>query len=690
MKNTKLIIIYLLLFITGKAQQSLDINLFSPLLVPGSRNIQFELTDAANLEVFVVYGKNEHTLRSISSFSEASSRNLPRGKAMLRNGRTSQIVECNFIFPHKFHNRTPNRHAFALRHFEQDASLRMQGYLTQSELTTLPFMLLASAPFGVTIPPSSVDLNPLVIEKGECVYFKVFRRYGQGRNRQEQSSPVQSLRMPDSYNIAIAGDSFASGEGAPDKAFNAFSNLPQWTNADCHRSSKSGITRAVKYFIHKHPEVAVDFASAACSGARIEELHEEIEGTSSGVSVSMNQFKQLHHTLIEVRKHDQINLLLMSIGGNNAEFALFVTSFIYLPNNINDLPESFFDQLEDLINQSGLLYENLDDDINDLLGSPRPYIGICTYPDPTNGPFGRCGCSNDFSQNMHYYCATLENSCPVSDTREYETLSNRLLKPLNRNIRRSANNLGWNIIDVENMAGEHGLCNCDEPYFNTLLSSILTQNDEKGTAHPNSQGYKKIYRDKVYNFIHERYEDYFALYTFATILGTLEPPAPCNSNQEIFRRDSIKFQSVNFRAVQIQEQLKRSKQLKTILLKIKSGKEFVNDGIILNSLQNQNSHELANSITFKKLLTDDSLKTIIMNLPEFKKDKPNIITARHTRIKPTINPNLSRWINNQKTLLEGREWKNLVQKTKVDADQSPTAPKGDEAYDILLDSLYNY
>jgi hypothetical protein len=38
----------------------------------------------------------------------------------------------------------------------------------------------------------------------------------------------------------------------------------------------------------------------------------------------------------------------------------------------------------------------------------------------------------------------------------------------------------------------HGVCNCDDPYFNTIGASLAIQGDVFGTMHPNREGHKQF------------------------------------------------------------------------------------------------------------------------------------------------------------------------------------------------------
>jgi hypothetical protein len=171
-----------------------------------------------------------------------------------------------------------------------------------------------------------------------------------------------------------------------------------WGDELCHRSKKSGLVRGVKKFILYNPETAIDYLHVACSGASAIDLFKRLQPSSrlgDNRTVAQTQFDFLRNELIGARGHDQIHLLIMSIGGNDVGFGEVVVNYVIEPRNI--VAEDFLSDLESGINTSieslESLYENIDAHINNDLGDKPPIVGICTYPNPTRGPWGRCGCS---------------------------------------------------------------------------------------------------------------------------------------------------------------------------------------------------------------------------------------------------------------------------------------------------------
>lgn len=89
----------------------------------------------------------------------------------------------------------------------------------------------------------------------------------------------------------------------------------------------------------------------------------------------------------------------------------------------------------------------------------------------------------------------LENN--VADN-EWDYVYQHVFKKLNRKIAEAVAANGWDLVDVSDRAIRKGVCNCTG-YFNTVGQSILSQGDASGTMHPNTTGFREIYRDPLYN-----------------------------------------------------------------------------------------------------------------------------------------------------------------------------------------------
>src|SRR5690606_31466177 len=123
------------------------------------------------------------------------------------------------------------------------------------------------APPGVQLPrriDPRFHRNPLKIEHGTSVYYRWRREDGS----QARTGDVHAFAMPHPLVIAVMGDSYGSGEGAPEGESTFFTQVG-WDDRDSHRSDRSGQRRAVVQFMSKHPELWVEFEHVGISGATL-------------------------------------------------------------------------------------------------------------------------------------------------------------------------------------------------------------------------------------------------------------------------------------------------------------------------------------------------------------------------------------------------------------------------------------
>lgn len=145
--------------------------------------------------------------------------------------------------------------------------------------------------------------------------------------------------------IAILGDSFGSGEGAPEKS-PAFPWIQDHHNGElCHRSAVSGQELAVRKYIKDNPTLAIRYYNVACSGAvsgQIMTDRQYIEIDGKPVAAPLPQAKQLERWLQRESICStasatattvpgmacQIDLAIMSIGGNDMDFSTIVKAYL--------------------------------------------------------------------------------------------------------------------------------------------------------------------------------------------------------------------------------------------------------------------------------------------------------------------------------------------------------------------------
>ena len=480
--------------------QSADV--FDEPLVNGERALRFHVNTANvapdQLDVTVFYSPVRGRLDNLANGA------LPRGTPILKEHPTlSGVLAAEFVFPHPDCATDPNRWLYIKEKVAGGAIVTYDS--VESQVTSSAGFLgwpiyFTTWPVNRPAANSPLDINPVVHERDTCIFYRVrVKRNG----TVTFTSPVRSFRMPDTYNIAIAGDSYGAGEGAPRDNFElGGNNADMWSHNDCHRSRRSGLLKAVKNFIHDHPSVAVDYVHTACSGAWIRNLttDEQEAGAIDFSEPHPVQFDIVQNELLgsENQFHKELNLLLLSTGGNNAGFARYVIDYIILPGNSADNSEeqgTIDNDLAALAPELEALNENIQSRF------PTAKVALSTYPDPTNGPRGLCGTApGPVEFGITYSCCLGEVNQVFNPIDEYRFTSEHFVAPLNSvitNAVTAANVAGgfphWYAIDVAGLMGPHGLCDCDEPYINRLTMSIATQGDPFGIAHPTDTGYRKVY-----------------------------------------------------------------------------------------------------------------------------------------------------------------------------------------------------
>lgn len=293
----------------------------------------------------------------------------------------------------------------------------------------------------------------------------------------QSASARDTVTLKDLLIVSI-GDSFASGEGNPDKT-RADPEGVKWIDERCHRSEWAGPARAALIIEKADPKTAVTFISFACTGASIRE-------GLLGV-----QHRKGHAVQPQVSKvfaavgQRTIDALLVSIGGNDLNFATLVEKAILLrhaetnartaaivSNGLRDLPGNF-----------GLVAEQLSAPGH----PPISAVFISEYPDIVR----------DETRDLCDHSVKLTDPLRQISEAESRWALNDVILPLNGVIQERATNFGWNYVGriLSEFGGDsdsgiaHGFCADDKRWINTFSDSRRIQGDTRGTVHPNREGH---------------------------------------------------------------------------------------------------------------------------------------------------------------------------------------------------------
>jgi len=338
------------------------------------------------------------------------------------------------------------------------------------------------------------------------------------------------------YVVVQLGDSYGSGEGAPDRT-----NGPQrWgdagteygqqatarTHAQAHRSSRTWGSHVANIWETLNSSSSVTFLNLAESGA--------LTGDVAGQLADMRK-------ILGSREPD---LVLVSAGGNDAGFSQLIAGMIArepIGGTTVDLPmvgevqvtpqSTFGPSLGDLrrLSKNGewagkgvgawftdagsVWLEILDSwvpseldwtNVKGLDGLPVAYasmaesflqygipperVFILEYPDPfmpnPNDPYATCGPVIDEAYSF------IGRNFEIG-AREQSEVAKPFLRTLNQEVTKASEKYGWTVIQAEAAFAGHSVCDSSD-MVNSNADSKRDQGDVKGMLHPNAEGFEEI------------------------------------------------------------------------------------------------------------------------------------------------------------------------------------------------------
>ncbi len=290
-------------------------------------------------------------------------------------------------------------------------------------------------------------------------------------------STTTSIQVKDVLIVSI-GDSYASGEGNPVVPGTFF---PEWAyspdeamnveNADAHRSTLAAPAQFALRLQESNPHEAVTFVSVADSGATIPD---GVLGPMTSVGDSNYELPAQITELKQIIGSQPINVLTVSIGGNDVQFSTLI---------------------KDLIQNDYLGYPSLatiQQDFNsDLSQLPEHYAALATaiksldpgqvlvteYPDLTRNQKGN----------------VVEIPHLISEAGA-KLASTEILPALNDEIAIAANLYSWTLVTgfLTNFL-THGYPSTD-PWIVSLTQSLKREGSVSGAFHPSAAGQLDIAR----------------------------------------------------------------------------------------------------------------------------------------------------------------------------------------------------
>jgi lysophospholipase L1-like esterase len=344
--------------------------------------------------------------------------------------------------------------------------------------------------------------EPVVIDSGQAVVeaelaegdYEAQLTVGTGDAADTITGPI---RVDDILFVAL-GDSFAAGEGNPERP----GDPPVWADdgsptstqqgadhATAHRSTLAGPAQTALQLEQNDPQTSVTFVFLAASGASIEEGLLAPQGDVSAIDADgfrrglRPQLDELEELLgcFDGRCLRPIDIMTMSIGGNDAGFSFTLGSLIALDPQLvlgpiyDNLLDALLDDVADQISQLPGAFAELAARL-DLFEAER--VLLTAYP----------GSTSFADEGELMVCeevgADLVPGLEV-DSEELLAVESGMLVPLNATLAEVAAANGWSFVDshVEEFR-RHGYCGADPyatmPYAGNPFPSDLLPNEAPG------------------------------------------------------------------------------------------------------------------------------------------------------------------------------------------------------------------
>lgn len=366
--------------------------------------------------------------------------------------------------------------------------------------------------------------------------------------------------IPEDFLLVSLGDSYGSGEGNPDAAQisavypdDTGQKRALWMDENCHRSAWAGPISAGLQLIRENPQRrglppstpevhvsvrgAFTVASVACSGATINDgILGPYEGTVPLVELARtnprvaaetpyfyarrgllkSQIEQIQKLLVEGgSKHKaakDIDVLVMSIGGNDIGFAPILTSLVlesYRKDSARKALQTAIERDIVSVTTGPSSYPSIAKNLRAIGQSRVRSVLITGYPDPTyrcSAEEESCVCNGPVTGG---FLGWLMNLFGKGVTREEALFARQnIVSQLNLTIDKNASQNNWKYVSMGKEGfEEHGWCKSrhyGNPYssngswFRDIQESMDYQGDIKGAMHPSWEGHA-VYARRIFS-----------------------------------------------------------------------------------------------------------------------------------------------------------------------------------------------
>jgi lysophospholipase L1-like esterase len=278
-----------------------------------------------------------------------------------------------------------------------------------------------------------------------------------------------------SFQVVALGDSFASGQGAPDRPFRWWRPWDPvgWADRRCNRSNYAPSAQAVMLLEQRGESVGLQ--SFACSGASIED---GLLDSQMGPEPAPGDLPLLPQVaaLKDYAQGAHVDAVTIVAGGNDIYFQRIVMACMAFGCQVN---RSLVDQR---LAYLPALLDEMAQKIKEIPNLDPASVLLVEYPDPSHGADG----------------SPCDRAPPLDAlallTKEDALWAGEYVLPrLNHEICLAARRNGFRYVgSVSSRFHQHGYCAQPQNFINSIGESNLRQHHYRGGLHPNAEGHRQV------------------------------------------------------------------------------------------------------------------------------------------------------------------------------------------------------
>lgn len=281
------------------------------------------------------------------------------------------------------------------------------------------------------------------------------------------------------FHVVALGDSYASGQGAPNDRWWLQFWKSHWDDKRCNRSKWAPTSQAVERLNAQGH--GIEYHSFTCSGA---EITKGLIGPYDGQEPPLGDpplAPQVDELAALAKNPGDVDAVTISAGGNDALFG-YIVAVCMLPTPKCEIIRSVVDDALDALPGH---FKSLADEIEAKVKIDSDRILLVGYPDPTRRSDGTF-CDRE----------PVGDALAGIDRDEAEWAAEYVLPKLNRSLCNAAEDYGWTYVAPAEEFETRGWCSdpikFQENWLNTALQSLAKQGTHRGMMHPTRDGHTAV------------------------------------------------------------------------------------------------------------------------------------------------------------------------------------------------------